>query len=65
MKANNIGVPRVSLTVSFVPLEQTEEYKDIGLLERVELCDTVNVEFPALGVSATAKCVRTVYDALD
>ena len=55
MKANNIGVPRVSLTVSFVPLEQTEEYKDIGLLERVELCDTVNVEFPALGVSATAK----------
>lgn len=64
MKANNIGVPKVSLTVSFVPLEQTEEYKDIGLLERVELCDTVNVEFPALGVSATAKCVRTVYDAL-
>lgn len=64
MKANNIGVPRVSLTVSFVPLEQTEEYKDIGLLERVELCDTVNVEFPSLGVSATAKCVRTVYDAL-
>lgn len=64
MKANNIGVPKVSLTVSFVPLEQTEEYKDIGLLERVELCDTVNVEFPSLGVSATAKCVRTVYDAL-
>ncbi len=64
MKANNIGVPKVSLTVSFVPLEQTEEYKDIGLLERVELCDTVNVEFPPLGVSATAKCVRTVYDAL-
>ena len=52
------------MTVSFVPLEQTEEYKDIGLLERVELCDTVNVEFPSLGVSATAKCVRTVYDAL-
>ncbi len=64
MKANHIGVPKVSLTVSFVPLEQTEEYKDIGLLERVELCDTVNVEFPSLGVSATAKCVRTVYDAL-
>ncbi len=64
IKANHIGVPKVSLTVSFVPLEQTEEYKDIGLLERVELCDTVNVEFPSLEVSATAKCVRTVYDAL-
>lgn len=64
MKANNIGVPKVSLSVSFVPLEQTEEYKDLALLERVELCDTVNVEFPALGVSATAKCVKTIYDVL-
>lgn len=64
METNNIGVPKVSLEVSFVPLEQSEEYKDLALLERVELCDTVNVEFPEMGVSATAKCVRTVYDAL-
>lgn len=62
--ANNIGIPRVSLTVSFVQLEQTEEYKDLALLERVSLCDTVNVEFERLGVSATAKVVRTEYDAL-
>lgn len=64
MKANNIGVPTVSLSVSFVQLEQTEEYKDLALLERVELCDTVGVEFPALGVSASAKCIRTEYDVL-
>lgn len=64
MTANNIGVPKVSLDVSFIQLEQTEEYKNIVLLERVELCDTVNVEFPELGVSATAKCVKTVYDVL-
>lgn len=64
MTANNIGVPKVSLDVSFIQLEQTEEYKNISLLERVELCDTVNVEFPELGVSATAKCVKTVYDVL-
>jgi len=64
MTANNIGVPKVSLDVSFIQLEQTEEYKNITLLERVELCDTVNVEFPELGVSATAKCVKTVYDVL-
>lgn len=61
---NNIGVPTVSLSVAFQPLDQTEEYKDIALLERVNLCDTVTVEYPALGVSATAKCVKTVYDAL-
>lgn len=64
VESNNIGVPTVSLSVSFQPLEQTEEYKDIALLERVNLCDTVTVEYPALGVSATAKCVKTVYDVL-
>lgn len=63
--ANNIGVPTVSLDISFVQLEQTEEYKGTALLERVLLCDTVNVEFPKLGVSATAKCVKTVYDVLN
>lgn len=64
VNANNIGVPSVSIKVAFQPLEQTEEYKDIALLEKVNLCDTVTVEYPALGVSATAKCVRTVYDVL-
>lgn len=61
---NNIGIPTVSLSVAFQPLDQTEEYKDIALLERVNLCDTVTVEYPELGVSATAKCIKTVYDAL-
>lgn len=64
IKANNIGVPSVSLTVSFAQLEQTEEYKHLKLLERVSLFDTVNVEFPALGVSATARAVKIVYDGL-
>ena len=64
IKNNNIGVPSVSLTVSFAQLEQTEEYKHLKLLERVSLFDTVNVEFLALGVSATAKAVKMVYDVL-
>lgn len=64
MKANDVGVPRVSLTVSFVQLAQSEEYRDLALLEAVHLCDTVNVEFPKLKVSATSKCVSTTYDVL-
>jgi phage minor structural protein len=64
INANEIGVPRVSLTVSFAQIEQHEEYKHLKLLERVGLFDTVNVEFPALGVSATAKAVKVVYDVL-
>lgn len=61
---NNIGVPAVSIKVSFVALWQTEEYKNIAALERVNLCDTVNVLFEKLGVSATAKVVRTNYNVL-
>lgn len=62
--SNNIGIPKVSMTVSFAQLEQTEEYKHLKLLERVSLFDTLNVEFPALGVSATAKAVKMVYDVI-
>ena len=64
MRENKIGVPSVSLDVNFVALEQTEEYSHLQLLEQVSLCDTVNVEFPKLGVSATAKCIAVEYDAL-
>ena len=61
---NNIGVPKISLAVSFAQLDQTEEYKDLALLETVYMGDTVHVEFAALGVSASARCVKTVYNVL-
>lgn len=61
---NDIGVPVVSLSVSFEQLSKSEEYKHLALLERVSPFDIVNVEFPALGVSATAKVVKIVYDGL-
>lgn len=64
IKANKIGVPKVSLDVSFIQLAETEEYKDLKLLEQVSLCDTVNVEFPSLGVSATAACIKVKFDCL-
>lgn len=64
IKKNNLGIPIVSLTVSFEQLSQTKEYETIALLETVRLCDTVNVEFPLLGVSATSKCIKTTYDAI-
>lgn len=61
---NDIGVPRVNIRVSFVDLKETEEYKDIAILEQVNLCDTVYVRFDALGVSVKAKVVKTVYNVL-
>lgn len=59
-----MGVPKVSLTVEFVPLWQTEEYKNIATLERVKLCDTVTVIFEKLDVKASAKVIATTYDVL-
>jgi phage minor structural protein len=59
---NKVGVPRVSLTVSFANLEQTEEYKNIR--QSIALCDYVTIKFEKLGVSAFAKVIRTDYDVL-
>lgn len=61
---NNIGVPIVSLTVSFEQLSQTKEYETLALLETVHLCDEVNVIFPMLGVNATSKCIKTTYNTI-
>ena len=59
---NDIEVPNVNIKVSFVPLWQTEEYKDILPLERVSLGDTVHVFFEKLGVTATARIIKTVWN---
>ena len=64
IKSNKIGVPKVSLKLSYAQLEQTVEYKGKALLERVGLCDTVHVTFERLGVDATAKVIKTTYNVL-
>lgn len=62
--ANDIGVPKVSIKVSFVALWQTEEYKNVAPLERVHLCDTVGVVFEKYGINTRAKVIRTEWDCL-
>ena len=64
VEANAVGVPAVSIDVNFVALWQTEEYKDVSVLQRVYLCDTVTVIFEKLGVNAKAKVIKTVYDVI-
>lgn len=60
----NAPDPVVSVDVNFVPLWQTEEYKEFYALEHVSLCDTVEVLYPPLGLDVKAKVVKTVYDVL-
>jgi len=59
-----IGVPVVSIKLSFINLADTEEYKDVAPLQSVNLCDVINVQFEKYGITTTAKIVKTVYDVL-
>ena len=61
---NDLGVPKVSITVSFVNLRDTAEYSDIANLETVNLCDDVHVQFEPLGIDTTAEVVKCVWDVL-
>lgn len=61
---NHISDVKQNIEISFVQLWQTPEYKDIALLQRVGLCDTVTVRYAKLGVSVKAKVIKTVYNTL-
>lgn len=61
---NDIGTPVISWKVQHVDLEQTEEYKEKLLLERVIMGDTVSVEFSGMNISASARITATDFDAL-
>lgn len=53
---NNFTQIKNGITLDFV---QTKE-----LADRVDLCDTVHIYFEPLNLTATAKCVKTVWDVL-
>ena len=65
IKRNKIGVPSVSITLDFINLQDTEEYRYLEHLQDLNLCDTVEVIYEKLGVSTTAKINKTVYDVLN
>lgn len=52
---NQIGVPKASIDI---------DYAMDATIESVRLCDTITCIYTDLGVQATAKVVKTVYDAL-
>lgn len=54
-----------NITVSFAALWQTEEYKDVAPLQEVGMGDTVTVIDSRLGVKASAKVIKTVYNVLE
>lgn len=59
---NDIEVPKVNINVSFIPLSKTLEYKNIAPLEEVGIGDTVHIDISKLGVTASSRVIRTVFD---
>lgn len=62
IEEENLGVPKISLDVSFVQLSDEAGYTGSKLLDKVQLGDVVTVRFKDANVDATAKCVKTIYD---
>lgn len=62
---NKPWIPSENIKIDFVALWQTDEYKNVANLQRLRLCDTVNVYHTKLGVTAeNVKIVKTVYNVL-
>ena len=64
LNTTGVGIPTVSIKLSFVSLADTEEYKHVAALQSVKLCDIVAVQFEKLGIETTAKVVKYTYDVL-
>lgn len=65
INSHDLGVPKVSIDVSFVNLADTEEYRDeVAMLQTVKLCDTITVQFETLGIDVKAKIVKYEWDVL-
>lgn len=55
VSSNSIGVPKVSISLSFAQLPRKDIY----------LCDTVTVEFERMGIETSAKVIQTIYNVLE
>lgn len=65
VNTHSLGLPKVSIDVSFINLADTEEYKDeMAALQTVHLCDDITVQFETLGISTKAQIVKYEWDVL-
>ena len=61
---NGLDKPQITATVEFIPLQDTEEYKDYSILERVYLGDTIRVFHEDLSIELETKVISYEFDAL-
>lgn len=62
---NNLGVPKVSLTIKYVSIEDSDEAIPLHMFEGIALGDPVTVKFEKLGIDAKSRCIRYDYNVLE
>ena len=61
---NGLDKPQITATVEFVTLQDTEEYKDFAILEKVYIGDTVQIFHEDLKLELSTKVISYEFDAL-
>ena len=64
MRSNQTYLPKQTIKVDFVRLQDTPEYEQFSNLFFCNLCDTIKVVFPSYGVSGKFKIVKVIWDVL-
>ena len=59
----SLGVPEISLSISVLQLDGTDYEREM-LTGKINLGDTITIQFPDAKVNAEARCIKTVYDPL-
>ena len=65
MNARRPYLPAQNIKVDFIRLQDFAGYEDFAALLQCNLCDTINVVFPAYETQAPFKIVKTTWDILD
>ena len=61
---NELGVPKVNLSIKYVSIADSDEAIPLHMFEQIELGDSVLVRFDKLGISKKSRCIKYVYDAI-
>ena len=64
LENSDAWLPNQTVTVDFIQLWKTDEYKDFAPLQRLRLCDTCGIFVPMYNTSVRAKVIRTEYNVL-
>ena len=59
----SLGIPEISLSISVLQLNGTDYEREM-LTGKINLGDTITVQFPDAKINAKARCIKTVYNPL-